>query len=82
MGFSGYIPDSYDIMLAELSAIYHGLIVAKDLSYAELDCYFDSLVCINLINGPMEKYHVYAVLIQDIKALLLQSTVTVCHTLK
>jgi ribonuclease HI len=60
-GFSGFIPDSNDIMLAELSAIYHGLIIAKNLGYAELVCYSNSLVCINLINGPVEKYHVYAV---------------------
>jgi len=80
--FSGFIPNSDDIMLVELSAIYHGLILAKDLGYAELVCYYDSLVCINLINGPVEKYHVYAVLIQDIKDLFLQSIVTVCHTLR
>jgi len=81
-GFSGYIQDSDDIMLAELSAIYHGLIMAKNLGYAKLVCYSDSLVCINLINGPVENYHVYAVLIQDIKDLLLHSIVTVCHTLR
>jgi hypothetical protein len=81
-GFSGFIPDSDDIILAELSAIYHGQIMAKDWSYAELVCYSDSLVCINLINGPVEKYHVYVVLIEDIQNLLLQSTVTVYHTLR
>jgi ribonuclease HI len=46
--FSGFIPGSYDIILAELSAIYHGLIIAKDLGFVELVCYLDSLVCINI----------------------------------
>ena len=80
--FSGFITDSDDIMLAELSAIYHGLIIAQNSGFVELVCYSDSLVCINLINGHLEKYHVYVVLIQDIKELLQQRNVTVCHTLR
>jgi len=63
VGFSGFLPNSDDIMLTELSAIYHGLVMAKDLCYTELACYSDSLVCINLLNGHVERYHVYAVLI-------------------
>ncbi|AES91717.1 hypothetical protein MTR_4g116580 [Medicago truncatula] len=39
-------------------------------------------LCINLINGRLEKYHVYVVLIQDIEELLHQNNVVVCHTLK
>jgi len=65
--FSGFIPGSNDILLAELFAIYYGITMAKDLGYAEFACYSDSLVCINLINGPIERYHIYVVLIQDIK---------------
>jgi hypothetical protein len=79
--FSGFIPSSDDIILAELSTIYHGLIIAKNLGFVELVCYSDALVCINLINGRQEKYHVYVVLIQDIKELLHQSNV-ICHTLR
>ena len=56
--------------------------MAKDLGHAEFACYSDSLVCINLINGPIEKYHIYVVLIQDIKYLLHQINVTVSHTLR
>lgn len=69
-------------MLAELLTIYHGLIIAQNLGFVELVCYSDSLVCINLIKGRLEKYHVYVVFIQDIKELLHQSNVTVCHTLR
>ena len=47
-GFSSFIPGSDDILLGELSAIYHGLIMAKDLGYVEIACYSDSLACINL----------------------------------
>lgn len=80
--FSGFIPGSYEIILAELFAIYHGLIITKDLGFVELVCCSDSLVYINLINGRQEKYHVYTVLIQDIKEPLHQINVTIWHTLR
>ncbi|GAU16657.1 hypothetical protein TSUD_326070 [Trifolium subterraneum] len=80
-GFSGFIKESYDIMIAELYAIYQGLTLAKDLAVEELVCYSDSLLCINLLKGLIVKYHVHAVLIQDIKELISQSNVTLCHTL-
>jgi ribonuclease HI len=69
-------------LLAELSAIYHGLTMAKYTGYVELACYSDSLVCNNLINDPIERYHIYVILIQDIKQLLNQINVMISHTLK
>jgi len=81
-GFSDFIPGSDDILLGELSAIYHGLIMAKDLGYVELACYSDSLAWTNLINGPIERYHIYVVFIQDIKQMLQQTNVMVSHTLR
>jgi len=80
-GFSGCINVSSDILYAELYAINHGLIFAKSLNIIELVCYTDSLHCINLLKGPPMRYHVYAVLIQDVKDLIGQSNVIVCHTL-
>jgi len=80
--FSGFISRSDDILLAKLSAIYHGLTMAKDLGHEEFACYSDYLVCINLINGPIERYHIYDVLIQDIKKLLNQINVTISHTFR
>ena len=80
--FFGFLPNSDDIMLAELSALYHDLVLAKDLGYTELVCYSDSLVCTNLLNGPIERYHVYVVLLRNIKQLLLQSNITVSHTIR
>ncbi|GAU26946.1 hypothetical protein TSUD_06180 [Trifolium subterraneum] len=65
--FSGFIQGSSDILLAELFAIYTGFTLAKNMAIDELVCYSDSFHSINLIKGPSIKYHVYAVLIQDIK---------------
>jgi ribonuclease HI len=67
-------------MLAGLYAIYRGLPLARDLTIEDLVCYSDSLLCFNLIKDLI--YHVYVVLIQDIKGLISQSDVTLCHTLK
>jgi len=76
-GFSGYIHGSSNILFAELYAIYTGLLIAKDLNFIGLICYSDSLHCVNLIQGPSMKFHVYAVLIQEIKELITQIVVEV-----
>ncbi|CAJ2635885.1 unnamed protein product [Trifolium pratense] len=81
-GFSGYIQGSSDILYAELYAIYKGLLLAINMGIDELVCYSDSLHCINLIKGPQVKFHMHAVLIQDIKDLISQSNVSLCHTLR
>jgi len=81
-GFSGFIPDSADILLAELTAIYHGLTIAKDLGFAVVACYSDSLLAINTVKEASSKYHVYAVLIHEIKILLSQPNVSLHHTLR
>lgn len=80
--FSGYIENSSDILYAELYAIYQGLLLAKDKGIMDLICYSDSLLCINIITDPFLKFHVYAVLIQDIKELLEQVQATMSHTLR
>ncbi|KAK2421829.1 hypothetical protein QL285_032414 [Trifolium repens] len=48
----------------------------------ELVCYSDSLHCVNLIQGPQVKFHIHAVLIQDIKELLSQTNFSLHHTLR
>jgi len=80
-GISGFISGLDDILLGELSTIYHGLIMAKYLG-CKLTCYSDSLACINLIFGPIERYHIYVVILQDIKQMLQQMNVTGSHTLR
>jgi ribonuclease HI len=82
VGALGFIPDSSDILLAELQAIYHGLILTNNMGFTELTRYTDSLTCISLIQGKPSSYHVYAVLIQSIKDILSQSIVILCHTLR
>jgi len=52
------------------------------LGIDELVCYSDSLVCVNLLKDPTPRFHVYAVLIQDVKGLMEQSDIIVCHTLR
>ena len=47
----------------------------------ELVCYFGSLHGLNIIKDLSLKYHVYALLIQDIKDLIEQGNVSVIHTL-
>jgi ribonuclease HI len=63
-------------------AIYKGLLLAKDISVDELVCYSDSLHFVNLIKGPQIKFHIYAVLIQDIKDQFSQTNVSLYHTLR
>ncbi|GAU35593.1 hypothetical protein TSUD_295290 [Trifolium subterraneum] len=82
VGFSGFIPGLSDILLVELYAIYKGLLLAKDMNIDELACYSDSSHCVNLIKGPQVRYHIHAVLIQDIKELVSQSNVSHHHTLR
>jgi len=81
-GFSGYIQGSSDILHAELYAIYHGLLLTNKLGILELVCYSDSLLCVNLLKDPTTMFHVYAVLIQDVKDLMEQNNIIVCHTLR
>lgn len=82
IGFSGSLPSSSDILEAELTAILHGLIVAKDMETVELICYSDSLLSINLITDNPSKFHVHAVLIQEIKDKLAQLNCLLLHTLR
>jgi len=81
-GFFGFIHNFADILYTELYAIYQGLLLAKDMGIIVLVCYFDSLRCINIINGPSMIFVCYTVLIQDIKKMIQQGNITVNHTLR
>jgi ribonuclease HI len=80
--FSGRLPHTEDILLAELNAIYHGLNMAVEMGYNDLSCYSDSLLAINLIRQSTPPFHVYAVLIQNIKDILTSANFSVYHTLR
>jgi len=69
-------------LLAELTTIYHGLRLAKNMGINDLVCYSDSLLSINLIQGDTSHYHVYVVLIQDIKDLMTTSNFSIHQALR
>ena len=81
-GFSGFIPISTDILFAELTAIQRGLRLAVEMGIEELVCYSNSMLSIKLLTGHVLNYHVYAVLIQEIKELLSSRNFTVHHCLR
>lgn len=81
-GFSGFIPNSTNILLAELTAIHQGLNMAIDLNMNDLMCYSGSLIAINLIMNDTLRFHIYAVLIQNIKDLLIDRNISLHHTLR
>jgi hypothetical protein len=58
------------------------ILLAKNMSIGELVYYSDSLHCINLIKGSQVKYHIYAMLIQDINKLFSQTNASLHHTLR
>jgi len=49
--FSSMISHSDDILLAEVTTIYHGLHMSIDMGIDDLTCYSDFLLSINLIKG-------------------------------
>jgi len=52
------------------------------MGITELACYSDSLLSINLITGNSSKFHLHAVLIQDIKDKVSQLNYSLHHTLR
>jgi ribonuclease HI len=81
-GCSCFIPNSTDILLAELTAIQQGLNMAIDLNMNDLMCYSDSLLVVNLIMNDTPRFHIYVVLIQNIKDLLVDRNISLHHTLR
>jgi len=81
-GFSGRIHHSQDIMYAELMALYQGLLLAISMNQVVLACYTDSLITVNLINEVSNHYHVYAVLIQNIKDIIISRNYSLHHSLR
>lgn len=80
--FSGRLQHSDDILLAELSTLYQGLVLTVNLNYNELACYSDSLLTVNLIKDELNHYHVYVVLIQNIKDIISSRNYSLHHSLR
>lgn len=80
VGFAGSLGFS-EILQAELMAILKGLSLAWDLGIRRLVCCSDSKMAIDIIEKACNLFHVYAVLIQNIKDLLMKDwLVTLIHT--
>ncbi|GAU17063.1 hypothetical protein TSUD_105620 [Trifolium subterraneum] len=81
-GFAGNIGFS-NILHAELLAVYHGLVLAWDMDIKDLICYSDSKTAIKLIGDPINEWHHFAAILQNIKDILARDwRVTVAHTLR
>jgi len=76
-GFSRSINNSHDILFAELTTLYKGL---TSLNFEEMVCYSGSLL--NLINDDYSRYHIYVVLIQNIKDFLSAGNFSLRHSLR
>jgi ribonuclease HI len=81
-GFSGFIASTSDILMAELTAIHRGLLLAVESGIDELVCYSDSMQSVKLLTEHASLYHAYAVLIQDIKDLLQTRNFSLHHCLR
>jgi ribonuclease HI len=81
-GFSGYISHSQDILFAELTALYQGLKLAVSFNFGEVTCYSDSILTVNLIKEELNHFHVYAVLIQNIKDIMRSRPFSLFHSLR
>ncbi|XP_024634472.1 uncharacterized protein [Medicago truncatula] len=81
-GFFGFIQASTCILQAELTAILEGLRLALNMGIEELVCFSDSQLSVNLFSGDVSKYHVYAVIIQDIKDIIASHNFRIFHTLR
>jgi hypothetical protein len=56
--------------------------LAIDKGIADLVCYSDSLLSINFISGDTPQFHIYVVLIQDIKDLVANHNFSLYHTIR
>jgi len=71
-----------DILLAELTVIHQGLNLAIDLNVSDLMCYSDFLLVVHLIRNDTPRFHIYDVLIQNNKDLLVNRNVFLHRTLR
>jgi len=81
-GYSGYISHSQDILFAELTALYHGLRLAISFNCDELTFYSDSLLAVNLIKDDLNHFHLFDVLIQNIKDIMVSRNFNLHHSLR
>jgi ribonuclease HI len=72
-----------NILHAELMAIYKGLLLAWEMNIKDLWCYSDSKTAIKLVMEPVDEWHHYAVILNNIQGILRREWhVTIVHTLR
>jgi ribonuclease HI len=72
-----------NILHAELMAIYKGLLLAWERNIKDLWCYSDSRTAIKLITEPVDEWHHYAAILNNIKDILNRDWhVSILHTLR
>ncbi|KAK2425361.1 hypothetical protein QL285_035613 [Trifolium repens] len=72
-----------NILHAELMAIYKGLLLAWERNIKDLWCYSDSRTVIKLITEPVDEWHHYAAILNNIKDILNRGWhVSILHTLR
>ncbi|GAU31755.1 hypothetical protein TSUD_146430 [Trifolium subterraneum] len=72
-----------NIIHPELMAMYKGLLLAWDLNAKDLWCYSDSKMAIKLITEPVDEWHHYATMLNNIKELLNRDwRVLILHTFR
>ncbi|KAK2444819.1 hypothetical protein QL285_015816 [Trifolium repens] len=59
-----------NILHAELMAIYKGLLLAWERNIKDLWCYSDSRIAIKLITEPVDEWHHYAAILNNIEDIL------------
>ncbi|KAK2425147.1 hypothetical protein QL285_035429 [Trifolium repens] len=70
-----------NILLAELMAIYKGLLLAWEMNIKDLWCYSDSKIAIKLVMEPVDEWHHYAAILNNIQGILRREwQVTIVHT--
>ncbi|XP_057432515.1 uncharacterized protein LOC130725286 [Lotus japonicus] len=71
------------VLEMELMAIFHGLRVTWDKGFRRVLCSSDSLLAVSLIRNPPSSFHVHAVIIACIRAMLSRPwMVRLEHTLR
>ncbi|GAU49474.1 hypothetical protein TSUD_91460 [Trifolium subterraneum] len=72
-----------NILHAELMAILKGLLLAWELNIKDLSCYSDFATAIKLITEPVDVWHHYAVILNNIKDILNRDwQVSILHTFR
>jgi ribonuclease HI len=64
-------------------AVYKGLLLAWELNIKDLWCYSDSKMAIKLVTEPVDEWHHYAAILNNIQGILRREwQVTILHTLR